>query len=82
MSLLASREEIVDRILDDPASGLRIAEIRYLRDGFSAEAITTYFLSGPFTQRRADLDPGLEEDEAAEERLGEIRDLYRSSLQA
>lgn len=77
ISLMASREEIVDRILDNPASGLRIAEIRYLRDGFSAEAITTYFLSGPFTQPRADLDPGLEEDEAAKDRLDEVRDLYR-----
>jgi len=77
ISLLASREEIVDRVLDDPASGLRIAEIRYLRDGVSAEAITTFFLSRPFTQPRADLDPGLEEDEAVEERFDEIRDLRR-----
>jgi len=76
MSLLASREEIVDRILEDPASGLRIAEIRYLRDGVSAEAITTYFLSEPFTKPRAELDPGIEEDEAIEERMDEIGELY------
>jgi len=76
LSLLASREEIVDRILDDPASGLRIAAIRYLRGGVSAEAITTYFLSEPFTQPRADLDPGLEKDEAIEERINDIRGLY------
>ena len=76
MSLLASHAEIRDRILDDPASGLRIAEIRYLRDGVSAEAVTTYFLSDPFTEPGAELDPGFEPDEAIEERIGEIGDAY------
>jgi hypothetical protein len=76
MSLLASPEEIVDRILDDPASGLRIAEIRYLRDGVSAEATTTYFLAEPFREPRAELDPGLEEDEAVEKRIDEIGEAY------
>ena len=76
MSLLASPQEILDRILEDPASGLRIAQIRYLRDGVSAEAITTYFLAEPFQEPGGDLDPGLEEDEAIEERLDELFEAY------
>ena len=74
MSLLASPAEIRDRIFADPASGLRIAEIRYLRDGVSAEAITTYFFAEPFQEGSA--DPGIEEDEANEERIDEAIEAY------
>jgi hypothetical protein len=76
MSLLSSPAEIWDRTLEDPASGLRIAEIRWLRDGVSAEAITTYFLSEPFQEPAGELDPGIEEDEAVAERIGEIGEAY------
>ena len=76
MALLGSREEIVDRILDDPASGLRIAEIKYLRDGASAEAVTTYFLAEPFQEPGGEIDPGIEEDEARCAKIGEIGEAY------
>ena len=74
MSLLASPAEIRDQILEDPASGLRIAEIRYLRDGVSAEAITTYFFAEPFQE--GSTDPGIEEDEAIEARIDELFEEY------
>lgn len=80
MSLLLSGDEIADRILEDPASGLRIAEIRYLRDGASAEAITTYLLAEPFQEGAA--DPGIEEDEAVEARLDEVIDAYFPKYEA
>lgn len=76
MSLLSSPAEIWQQTLEDPASGLRIAEIRWLRDGVSAEAITTYFLSEPFTEPAGELDPGVERDEAISERMSEIGEEY------
>ncbi|MGI9220798.1 MAG: hypothetical protein ACR2QS_07165 [Woeseiaceae bacterium] len=76
MALLGSREEIVDRIFDDPASGLRIAEIKYLRDGASAEAVTTYFFAEPFQEPDVEIDPEVEENEAVQERIGELAETY------
>lgn len=76
MSLLSSPAEIWERTLEDPASGLRIAEIRWLRDGVSAEAITTYFLAEPFQEPAGELEPGIEEDEAVSDRIGEIGEAY------
>ena len=71
IALLASRSELIDIVLDDPERGIRMAEIRYLRDGISAEMITTFFWAGPFQVRR-DRDVGFEEDEGVEERLDEV----------
>lgn len=82
MSLLLSNGEIVEKIFEDPASGLRIAEIRYLRDGVSAEAITTYFLAEPFQAPTAAADIGFEEDEAVSARVGEIFDQYFPMFEA
>ena len=76
LSLLASPGEIWDRILEDPASGLRIAEIRYLRDGISAEATTTYFLAEPFTEAGPGNEPEIEEPEEIDARIDEIGDEY------
>lgn len=76
MSLLLSPAEIWDRTIEDPESGIRIAGIRWLRDGVSAEAITTYFLSEPFVEEEGELDPGIEPDEAIGKRIGEIGDEY------
>ena len=76
MSLLASPAEIWDQVLEDPESGIRIAQIRYLRDGISAESITTYFLAEPFSEPEGDLDPGIERNEEVEARIAEIGDRY------
>ena len=76
LSLLASPGEIWDRILEDPESGLRIAEIRYLRDGVSAEATTTYFLAEPFTEDGPSTEPDIEEPEDIDARISEIGEAY------
>ena len=76
LSLLASPGEIWDRILEDPTSGIRIAEIRYLRDGISAEATTTYFLAEPFTEAGPSNEPEIEEPEDIDARIDEIGDEY------
>ncbi|MEL6301555.1 MAG: hypothetical protein AAFV47_08410 [Pseudomonadota bacterium] len=72
ISLLASPAELRDITLDDPESGIRMALIRYLRDGISAEMITTFLWGGPFQTPRDDTGVDFEPDQAAEERIGEI----------
>lgn len=71
LALMTSPRELWDMVLDDPESGIRMAEIRYLRDGISAEMITTFFWATPFqAPRDAGLD--IQEEEGVEERLGEV----------
>ena len=48
IALLASPNELLQILLEDPARGLRMLEIRYLRDGISAEMTTTFVWSQPF----------------------------------
>ncbi len=72
VALLASPAELADFTLDDPESGLRMSLIRYLRDGISAEMITTFLWGEPFRAPRSDDGVDFERDEAAEERLREV----------
>ena len=43
ITLLATDEELFQIALDDPTRGIRLFNIRYLRDSVSAEAITSFF---------------------------------------
>jgi hypothetical protein len=70
IALLASPRELFDILLDDPERGLRMLEIRYLRDGISAEMITTFFWAEPFTAPFQGTE--LVEKEGVEERLGKV----------
>ena len=70
IALLASPRELFEILLDDPERGLRMLEIRYLRDGISAEMITTFFWAEPFTAPFQGTE--LVEKEGVEERLGEV----------
>jgi hypothetical protein len=70
IALLASPSELFEILLQDPARGLRMLEIRYLRDGISAEMITTFFWSEPF--QRPGTQTTLLEGEGVEERLNEV----------
>jgi hypothetical protein len=72
IALLASPAELWQILLDDPERGIRMLEIRYLRDGISAEATTTYFWAGPFQAPRAALASGIQEDEGVQEKLDEV----------
>ena len=70
IALLASPSELFRMLLEDPTRGLRMLEIRYLRDGISAEMITTFFWSEPFQRPRESTT--LVEEEGAEGRLDEV----------
>ena len=71
LALLASPSELMDKTLEDPESGLRMQLIRYLRDGISAEMITTFFWGEPFRSQRSDEGVEYEQNEDDEERLSE-----------
>ena len=72
LALMTSEEELWDMIVDDPESGIRRALIRYVRDGISAEMITTFFWAEPFRAPRGSQMVDMEEEEGVEERLGEV----------
>lgn len=69
IALLSTPEELMDISLDDPETGIRMATIRYLRDGVSAEMITSFF-SQPLQPPRPRTE--LEQDEEQEARLDEL----------
>jgi hypothetical protein len=70
IALLASPGELLDILFEDPERGLRMLEIRYLRDGISAEMITTFFWAEPFQTPFVGTD--LVKEDGVEERLGEV----------
>ncbi len=80
IALLASDKEIFEIFLDDPGKALRMWQIRYLRDGISAEMATTFLWAEPFQAPAAQLD--IEEDEAVEERLRELFPLLDERFEA
>ena len=71
-ALLANPAELWDILLEEPDRGLRMLEIRYLRDGISAEMTTTFFWAEPFQAPRAALAAGLQEEEGVEEQLDAV----------
>lgn len=72
IAMLASPGELLEMTFDDPETGLRMLEIRYLRDGISAEMITTFFWGEPFRAPPQPADPNLREEEGVQERLDEV----------
>jgi hypothetical protein len=74
VAMLADGDDVAGLILDDPTRGVRIAEIKYLRNEISAEIITWYFgdqwFGGP--SRPAVDVPADEEKDAIAEELGPI----------
>ncbi|MEM9316305.1 MAG: hypothetical protein AAGA95_16925 [Pseudomonadota bacterium] len=80
IALLASPQELWDIVLDDPERGLRMLGIRYLRDGISAEMITTFFWAEPFQAPRAAPNTELKEEEGVAERLREVGQQLQQKL--
>lgn len=73
IALLASPRELLDIVFEDPTRGIRMLMIRYLRDGVSAEMITTFFWAMPFQGGDGGGgDPDIERDETLEDRRNEI----------
>lgn len=81
LALMTSPRELWDIIVDDPESGIRMAEIRYLRDGISAEMITTFFWAEPFRAPRSAQAADIQEEEGVEERLNEVLDLMNEKFE-
>ncbi|MEM1204253.1 MAG: hypothetical protein AAGN66_13565 [Acidobacteriota bacterium] len=72
LAVLASPREVWEMTREDPARGIRILNIHFLRDDISAEVITWFFGRGLRPPRpRSDLP----RDEAKEERLQEVKEL-------
>lgn len=69
IGLLASPKELWDISLQDPARGVRMYNIRYIRDGISAEMITSVF-SREFQPSRIRTE--LVEDESIAEQRNEL----------
>ena len=69
VTLLSSEEELWQIFLEDPERGLLLYNIRYLRDGISAE-IATNFLSQPFQAPR--MRSTLEQNEEDAKRMREL----------
>ena len=72
LALMTSPHELWDIVVDDPESGIRMAQIRYLRDGISAEMITTFFWAEPFRAPRGADWVDNEEEEGVAEALNEV----------
>ncbi len=69
INMLASDAEIFDMLKSDLRRGIRLFQIRYLRNNISAEMATFFF--GGFLQQGAPQPDG-EEDQAVADRLGEL----------
>lgn len=70
IALLASPQQLLDILLEDPARGLRMLEIRYLRDGISAEMTTTFLWAQWFQVPFVGTE--LVEEDGFEERLDDV----------
>ena len=81
IALLASPKELLEILRTDPERGLRMLGIRYLRDGISAEMITTFFWSEPFQAPPVARDTGLTEDKNAAKRRREIGEKLGKKLE-
>lgn len=79
ISVLASPGELWEITLDDPESGLRMLGIRYLRDGISAEMITTFFWGEPFQVPPTAAE--VPEDEAIAEELDEVIGIINANFE-
>jgi len=78
LTLLASNEELTDILLDDPTRGIRLFNIKYLRDSISAE-MATFFFGGALREPRS--RTLMERDEARQERLGEIGPILNEAFE-
>ena len=78
VTMLASDKEVWDITLRDPKRGLRMYNIRYLRDNVSAEMVTSHFGKGFLPPRKRST---LEKDEAIMEREKEIAEELEKRLE-
>ncbi|MCB1582014.1 MAG: hypothetical protein R3E90_12910 [Marinicella sp.] len=78
LTMLGNDEEIIEILLDDPTRGIRLFNIKYLRDSISAEMITHYFGRALREPRKR---TELERDKKRQERLREIGPLLNQAFE-
>jgi hypothetical protein len=78
LTMLASDQELMDLTLSDPTRGVRLYNIKYLRDGISAEMVTNFFGGALRAPRQR---TQLEKDEEIEKRYDEVNDLLNKAFQ-
>ena len=78
LTMLASDEEITEILMDDPTRGVRLFNIKYLRDSISAEMVTSFF-GGSFREPRKRTE--LKRDEKRQERLGEVGEILNQAFE-
>lgn len=78
LTLLASNSELTDILLDDPTRGIRLFNIKYLRDRIAAE-MATFFFAGVLREPRS--RTLMERDEAHQEQLGEIGPILNEAIE-
>lgn len=69
ITMLGTEKEFREILLEDPTRGVRLYNIKYLRDSISAEMITTYF-GGVFREPRKRTE--LERDQALQDKRNEL----------
>lgn len=77
LTMLGSDEEIADILMQDPTRGVRLFNIKYLRDSISAEMITHFFGRALREPRKR---TELERDEKKRERLREVGQLLNKAF--
>lgn len=78
LTMLGSDAEIADIMMQDPTRGVRLFNIKYLRDSISAEMITHYF-GGALREPRSRTE--MERDSERRERLEEIGPLLNQAFE-
>lgn len=78
LTMLGSDAEIADIMMQDPTRGVRLFNIKYLRDSISAEMITHYF-GGVLREPRSRTE--MERDAKRRERLEEIGPLLNQAFE-
>ncbi len=78
ITMLGSAQEFREILMNDPTRGVRLYNIKYLRDSISAEMITNYF-AGEFQEPRKRTE--LERDEERGERLSELGELLNQAFE-
>lgn len=78
ITMLGSEKEFREILMEDPTRGVRLYNIKYLRDSISAEMITSYF-GGIFREPRTRTT--LERDKALGEELERLGELLNAAFE-
>ncbi|MGJ8664471.1 MAG: hypothetical protein ACSHWU_12520 [Marinicella sp.] len=78
LTILGTNQELFEILMKDPTRGIRLFNIKYLRDSISAEMATS-FLGGVLREPRTRTE--LERDAERQERLGEVGEILNQAFE-